>query len=460
MTTIRTKSFDIRGVKLSAEEGFVLSRVSGTLTLGELVDVSGLPEERIVEILRRLVAEGTLEVDPPFAPVASGPSSARIPTFAPASSPPPGPRIATFAPASSPPPSVRPHVPPSAPAISPPPSVRPHVPPRAPGPSGPPSVRLRSAAVSSGPPSVRAHVPPSAPRTPVASVAPGTGPTIAVCGLSDVGVARSNNEDAFRVVDLTTAASVDTSQQTDVNLGPRGMLLVVCDGMGGENAGEVASALAVEVISSHLASSKEPDAAAALRAAVDHANELVVAAADSPDRKGMGTTVVALLIGETEVYTAEVGDSRAYVLRAGNLVQLSKDQTYVQLLLDQGLMTPETIKGSVAKNVVLQALGKAPELIVAQRRLALRGGDRLLVCSDGLSSYVTDDEIRGVLEANLSLREGCTKLVAMANERGGHDNVTVVTALVGAQLPPPRADESVPDTLSTLRAYAVGEDAG
>jgi serine/threonine protein phosphatase PrpC len=235
------------------------------------------------------------------------------------------------------------------------------------------------------------------------------------------------------------------------------MLLLVCDGMGGENAGEIASALAVEVISSHLSSSKEPDAAVALRAAVDHANELVVAAADEPDKKGMGTTVVAVLIRDGEAYTAEVGDSRAYVLRGGALTQITKDQTYVQLLLDQGLMTPETIKGSMAKNVVLQALGKAPELIVAQRRLALRGGDRVLVCSDGLSSFVTEVEICDVLMSHESVHAACSKLVAMANERGGKDNVTVVMALVSDPLPPPGANESVAEMLSTLRAYAVGE---
>ena len=258
-------------------------------------------------------------------------------------------------------------------------------------------------------------------------------------------------------MDLTTAARVDAHLQAEVALGPRGMLLVVCDGMGGENAGEVASALAVEVVSTHLAMSRDEDPAAALRAAVDHANELVVSAADEPGRKGMGTTLVALLIHGEDAFTAEVGDSRAYVLRGGELTQITKDQTYVQLLLDQGLMTLESIKGSVAKNVVLQALGKAPELIVAQRRLGLRGGDRLLVCSDGLSSYVSDAEICAVLTSNDSLHASCAKLVAMANDRGGHDNVTVVAALVSEALAPPGANDSVSATLTTLRAYAVGE---
>jgi|GEM_PF-236564 len=394
MTTIRTKPFDIRGVKLSAEEGFVLSRVSGPVSLHELVDLSGLPEERVLEIVRRLVAEGTVEVEPPLPPAAP-------------------------------------------------------VPPLAPVPTAPVSVRSAPVSVRSAPRSVRPAV---------RSVRP-AGPrhTLTVCGTSDVGVARSNNEDAFRVVDLTTNTTVETAAQTDVDVGARGMLLVVCDGMGGENAGEVASALAVDVIATHLTTSREPDTAAALRAAVDHANELIASAADEPARKGMGTTVVAVLVRDGEAHTAEVGDSRAYVLRAGELTQITKDQTYVQLLLDQGLMTPEAIKGSVAKNVVLQALGKGPELIVAQRRVPLRRGDLVLVCSDGLSSYVTDEEIRGVLTTSPSLEAGCAELVAMANGRGGHDNVTVVMALVGEQLPPPGANESVAATLTTVRAYAVGE---
>jgi protein phosphatase len=345
MKTIRTKSFDIGDVSLCSEEGFVLSRVVDAVSLKELVDLSGLAEERVLEVLRRLVEQGTVEVEPPLEPLFE--TSAR-------------------------------------------------------------------------------------------------GMSIAVCGATDVGIARSNNEDAFKVVDL----------------GPRGTLLLVCDGMGGENAGEVASALAVEAITEHLATSEDDDLAAALRCAVEHANALVQAAADVPSRRGMGTTVVAALVAGAEVFTAEVGDSRAYVLRGGSLTQITKDQTYVQLLLEQGLVAPEAIEGSVAKHVVLQALGKAPTMIVAQRRLALRSGDQLLLCSDGLSSFVTDAEIRDVLLASASLHEACASLVAAANGRGGHDNVTVLAALLGAPLPAPASFEGVAETLTTIRAYAVGEPDG
>jgi serine/threonine protein phosphatase PrpC len=358
MMTIRPKAFDMQGVKLSAQEGFVLSRVVGPTSVAELIDLSGFDEPTVLAILRRLVDEGTLDVEPPFATTAAE-----------------------------------------------------------------------------------------------------TNATVAVCGMTDVGLARSNNEDAFRVVDLGAGDTVDASQHTLVELGPRGMLLVVCDGMGGENAGEVASALAVEVISSHMASvARDLDAVASLRAAVDHANELVVAAADDPGRKGMGTTVVAVLIRGADAFTAEVGDSRAYVMRRGVLTQITKDQTYVQLLLDQGLLPPDAVKSSVAKNVVLQAVGKAPELIVAQRRLSLRGGDQLLLCSDGLSSFVTDEEITSVLASSVSLDQACSELIALANERGGHDNITVVTALVGtADAAVVGAAETVADTLTTIKNYAVGE---
>jgi serine/threonine protein phosphatase PrpC len=371
MMTIRPKAFDMKRVKLSAQEGFVLSRVVGTVTVGDLVDLSGLDETTVRAIVQRLSDEGTVDVDPP---------------------------LASAAPAA----------------------------PDAPDPLG----------------NFGEIDEPATPAPPEADAKHDA----RVCGMSDVGVARSNNEDAFRIAEL----------------GARGLLLVVCDGMGGENAGEVASALAVDAIVEHVsAAAIAEDAADTLRAAVDHANARVVAASVEPGRKGMGTTVVAVLVRDGHAYTAEIGDSRAYVLRGGALTQITKDQTYVALLLEQGLLAPEAVKGSVAKNVVLQAVGKAPSMLVAQRRLSLRGGDQLLLCSDGLSSYVKDEEIRGVLAKGAPLEQACTELIAMANARGGHDNVTVVTALIDGEYAQ-RAfapGETFDETLTTLRPYAVGEPA-
>jgi protein phosphatase len=171
----------------------------------------------------------------------------------------------------------------------------------------------------------------------------------------------------------------------------------------------------------------------------------------------MGATVVALLVCGETAYTAEVGDSRAYVLRDGALMQITKDQTYVQLLIERGAMSPDSVRGSTAKNVILQGLGKTEVLCVAQRKLALRNGDLLLLCSDGLSSFVSDVEIASVLASNPSLGDACSGLVAMANERGGQDNITVVAAAVTGPLPPPKAGEALDQTLTTLRAFSLGE---
>ena len=170
----------------------------------------------------------------------------------------------------------------------------------------------------------------------------------------------------------------------------------------------------------------------------------------------MGATLVVILIEGASAHIVEVGDSRAYVLRRGELTQLTKDQTQIQILLDQGLLTPETAKTSRAKNIVLQAIGKTSEMIVAQRRLALRHGDRLLLCSDGLTGHVPDAEIAQVLGSAPSLAEACAQLVTMTNERGGRDNVTVVAAEIACS---EQGAETVEQTLTTIRAFSVGEGA-
>src|SRR5512140_2268384 len=196
------------------------------------------------------------------------------------------------------------------------------------------------------------------------------GPSLVICGASDRGVVRSHNEDAFAVVELDSGAVLDVSVPRKVRVGTRGVLLVVCDGMGGENAGEVASALAVDAVREGLATSTK-DPAADLARAVLEANARVLAAANAPGRAGMGATLVAVLVTGAAAYTAEVGDSRAYAVRRGVATPISKDQTYVRVLLEQGLLTPETVAASQARNVVLQAIGKAEIMTVAQRRLAL-----------------------------------------------------------------------------------------
>jgi serine/threonine protein phosphatase PrpC len=285
-----------------------------------------------------------------------------------------------------------------------------------------------------------------------------TGPALAVCGASDTGVVRQNNEDAFAVVDLTTGDVIDVSMQhTVVEPGERGVLLVVSDGMGGENAGEVASAIVVQSIRERLAMrlAYEGNPAGALESAVAYANERVIAAAREPGRNGMGATVVAVLIKGEFAYTAEIGDSRAYVLRGGALTRITRDQTYVQILLERGLLDAVTSEGSMVKNVVLQAVGKARQLVVAQRCLALRNGDLLLLCSDGLFAKATEADLEETLASHTFLDETCAELIELANDKGGVDNVTAITAVVGDPLELPKPDETVEASTITIREYAA-----
>jgi serine/threonine protein phosphatase PrpC len=132
-------------------------------------------------------------------------------------------------------------------------------------------------------------------------------------------------------------------------------------------------------------------------------------------------------------YVAEIGDSRAYLLRGQRLVQLTRDQSFVQSLLDSGALTQQQADTCECKNVILQAMGLKPDVVVALNRLALRRHDRYLLCSDGLSGKVQDGELQGVLLAAATLESACAKLVEMALDRGGEDNVTVVLAEVDGE---------------------------
>ena len=286
---------------------------------------------------------------------------------------------------------------------------------------------------------------------------------IAACGVSDPGLVRSNNEDAYAFVDLTTGAIIDIdAAEKVIELGPRGGLLIVSDGMGGEKAGEVASAIVIEAMREHMTRpSSDQDVAAALCEAVTHANTRVIAAATEHGREGMGATVTAVLIHGGMAFNAEVGDSRAYLVRHGPLTPITKDQTYIQVLIDRGAVPIESLKKSSAKNVILQAIGKAPELIVAQRRIPLRRGDGILVCSDGLHGQVEDGEIRDVLLLTESFEEATSRLAVAANQRGGKDNVTVVLVAIDDEtLPPVLPGEDAAASVEVIRQFTVGGPTG
>jgi serine/threonine protein phosphatase PrpC len=267
---------------------------------------------------------------------------------------------------------------------------------------------------------------------------------------------RTNNEDAFVVSDLTAASSIHgMTSSVLLEAGDRGVLLAVSDGMGGEKAGEVASALVLHALRQGMSTVTATNAEVALRAAVERANQQVWTAASVEGRAGMGATLTAVLVLGTNAHIAEIGDSRAYLLRAGRLVQLTKDQSYVQELVDKGALTRAQADTCEYKNVILQAMGVKPDVVVALNRLPLRRHDRLLLCSDGLSGKLSDEEMQRAVLASASLESACAQLIELSLQRGGEDNITVVLAEVdGEGLPAQIASDQL--SLGTLQALIPG----
>lgn len=276
-----------------------------------------------------------------------------------------------------------------------------------------------------------------------------------VAARTDVGKVRKNNEDAFTVADLDDDGLLDRSgKPKDFDVGRRGVLLVVSDGMGGHAAGEVASALVVDSLRASLGQEADVESMEGLiDEAVKQANADVFEAAKKRAREGMGATLTAVLINEGIAYIAEVGDSRAYVYRQGRLRQMTKDQSFVQILVDSGAITSEQAKNFTQKNWIVQAMGLEPDVEVSIGKLRLRRGDRLLLCSDGLHNELEDRELAEILAGDLDA--ACDRLIELANERGGGDNITAIVAeATGDGLPNPFQQESVTQTFEVIKEFA------
>jgi protein phosphatase len=230
--------------------------------------------------------------------------------------------------------------------------------------------------------------------------------------VSDLGMVRTNNEDAAHA---------------------GAALIAVADGMGGLPAGDLASGIVLRALTPLEERRIAPgDAARVLRAAVEAANDEVrVTAAADPAREGMGTTVTALLRDGHELAMLHIGDSRAYRLRDGALTQLTRDDTFVQTLVDEGVISRAEARVHPHKSVVTQALQGHP-LDPTEVRLVLRAGDRYLLCSDGLSDVVTDETIGQTLDEVANLKECAQRLIDLARRAGGPDNITAVIADVVA----------------------------
>jgi PPM family protein phosphatase len=276
---------------------------------------------------------------------------------------------------------------------------------------------------------------------------------LSVAGFTDVGRVRDKNEDTFVVADLSGGALLDGTPHARFDVGERGVLLAVSDGMGGAQAGEVASALVVETLTRALATAA-PDTPrdALMNDAIQKAHRAVWDTAKRESKK-MGATLTAVFVHAGQAYIAEVGDSRAYLIRAGKMCQLTHDQSMVQVLVDTGVIAPEQADESPIRNVILQAMGNQPNVKVALARLELRHRDCLVLCSDGLTTLVHDDEIRDVVLKSGRPEIAARELIDLANERGGKDNITVVVAGVGGSLTKPGAGETITDTFEVLTTF-------
>lgn len=253
--------------------------------------------------------------------------------------------------------------------------------------------------------------------------------SVSVFARTDTGMKRAGNEDAFLVADLTTGNVGLGAKMSTHHVGERGSLMVVSDGMGGAAAGEVASALAVKTIRDALMEeTSSDDICDQLKLATERANEFIWGYSQE-NRKfaGMGATLTAVLVHNTSAYVAQVGDSRAYLIRGDEVKQLTKDQSLVQLLIDSGSIKPDQAH-SVPQNVVMQALGTSETIEVAMASVELYKDDLLLVCTDGLSNKVAAEEMSRTVTESESLNVACRRLVELANERGGEDNITVIAA--------------------------------
>jgi protein phosphatase len=259
---------------------------------------------------------------------------------------------------------------------------------------------------------------------------------VSVFGKTDLGRARDHNEDTFLVADLSTGnASLQPAVRSH-EIGPRGSLFMVADGMGGAAAGELASAMAADLIYRHMitAWAGDPTQNAArfayrIKEAVELANARIYSyAKDHPEVRGMGTTVTAAGVYGSDLYLAQIGDSRAYLVRESEAIQLTKDQSLMQRLVDAGELTEDEAEQSERRNIILQALGPDPKVKVDLTYQSLRSGDTLIVCSDGLSGLVRREEFAELARDHADLPALCSALIDLANGRGGPDNITVVTA--------------------------------
>ncbi len=241
------------------------------------------------------------------------------------------------------------------------------------------------------------------------------------CTKTDPGRARENNEDSV---------TYDGAAQ----------IAVLADGMGGYNAGEIASGMATAFIKSEMSRwlaeagghAKAREIRRALEICVDNANRSIFNAANSnPQYHGMGTTLVVAVFQDSKMLLGHIGDSRCYRLRAGAFEQITKDHSLLQEQIDAGLLTLEQAANSTYKNLVTRALGVDDTVLLDLSEYEVQPGDLYVMCSDGLSDMVDDAEIANIVDGEQTMDEKCDALIDAANRHGGRDNISVLLVQVG-----------------------------
>jgi protein phosphatase len=240
------------------------------------------------------------------------------------------------------------------------------------------------------------------------------GTSIVWCGLTETGMVRNHNEDFFVCKDLKDAT-----------------LFVVADGMGGHDAGEVASRLAAETVTREVeqGSAKNGDASTLLQQAVQNANTRVLREGTSKG-SNMGTTLTLALVMREKAYIANVGDSRTYWIENGSIRRITTDHSLVEKLVSVGRLTKEEARNHPKSNVLYRNIGSETPIIVDTFEVPLKKGGNLLLCTDGLWGELPDEEIHRVFMTEKNAKRACTRLIELANESGGKDNITAIVVNV------------------------------
>lgn len=241
--------------------------------------------------------------------------------------------------------------------------------------------------------------------------------TVTAAVITDPGCVRDNNED--------NGLHVKPSMAEDQPA--RGTLTIVADGMGGHSSGEIASSMAVELISRYFYEAETSSPADALRSAIERSSgEIFDSSVSDTKFFGMGTTVVALVIQGNHGYVAHVGDSRLYRLRGETMERMTEDHSQVMEMVKLGIISREEAQSHEDKNVILRAVGTQPSVEVETHGpFQVEPGDEFMLCSDGLCDMATDVEIYSIWFGNSNIHDACEKLVEFAKVRGGNDNITV-----------------------------------